>query len=523
MTRSATPFSYEQTFDELFEIFNKRLAMEDFPKITASDFKEEILEVAQAQFPSHELETDRLQEDIASFATAFFLPKNSALIINRYFKDPNQDFMSDIAEVVDLSKFTGNPLISFIYRGGGHFMSVVVNVEKGQVRFTNSFKRGDCDFYDNAKRYLLPVLNKKFDKQFTITTTPQDERVEQIGDATTCNFHSMLNNIIRVLEEGGVGYQKISVFVSSVLGVKIAAENIQDLIKGAAEQFASDEQKANLQKRMVCAAQIYRRLVGEIYPKSTSNTDLENLVKDKSKSDAFLTGVLEILDQDPKYQKLTRLMLEINSGVSDVILSNNFSLNPDLSFDCDKDELKAFVFSRESMSPLKAQGLLADAQEVFEMIDVFYLSIGEKSITEESLENAVQEIKKMDLAGLTSEDSQHDSDKEIDGNELHKLFDEVDDFGVQDVEALLGSGADVINQKNESGDSPFHIACSMSVDIEIIKLLINRGANLNSTNSDGQNGLDILIEVLPNEEDAEYRLKGYGLIQSILNKNIWIK
>jgi hypothetical protein len=326
----------------------------------------------------------------------------------------------------------------------------------------------------------------------------------------------MLNNIIGVLEENDRGIAEICVAVSNVVGVKIEAENVEDLVSLGAKQFVTDEQKANLQKRMVCAAQIYRRFVGEVYKESASSGDLKKIVKGKSKSDAFLSWVLDVLGQDLEYQTLANSMLRINNCVLDSILGNNFSLNPDLKLCIDQAQLKDCIFGRDKIiSELGVQSLFGEAvKEAFDMIDVMYLSIGDESITLTHAENAVALIKGLDsVVNLLDQNTQHNFD-EGDENPLHTLFDEEDDIKMEIVKDLLDRGFDP-NQINEAGESPFHVACSMSVAPEIIQLLIERGANLELHNGDGQTGLDILIELLPSE-DVQSRLDSYELINFIL-------
>ena len=63
------------------------------------------------------------------------------------------------------------------------------------------------------------------------------------------------------------------------------------------------------------------------------------------------------------------------------------------------------------------------------------------------------------------------------GNILHGIF--VTNEAILEItECLLENGADV-NQPNGAGDTPLHIACKMKKSMEIIKLLVNSGANIN--------------------------------------------
>jgi hypothetical protein len=403
-------FSYQQTFQNLLVIFKTRLQAEgrldkleiiDIVSRNGSKKQKEIIDDSNHQFDKDAVHTSQLNEDLASFANAFFLPKNSALVINRSFSDPNKDSMQDVAEMVSVTDFSSinPPIITFIYRSGRHFMSVVINANSGEIRFANSMGTSDCNFSQNAREFLLPKLTNKFGKEFFITHTKTADRIEQIGDATTCNFHSMFNNIIWSLQAGGKNMSEICAVISNVFGEQIVAENLQSLLAKCAELFTTEEQKANLQKRMICAAQIYRTMVSDVYDKSTSHINSENAINQKSKFDAFLNGIVERIkatESHQAYQLLADKILVLNNSGKETLLSNNFSLNPDLRLRLNQQQLNQYLSIREqSLAALAVeQNIMANViTEIFIIIDSFYESIGDGEITPEHIQNAVDLIK----------------------------------------------------------------------------------------------------------------------------------
>jgi hypothetical protein len=517
--KTANDFSYDQVFDDLLLILQDKLTAEgksvEVGKLI-NDNKSKIIACAKKALAENAVKTEKLEEDIAIFATSLFLQKNFALIINRYFVNELDD-MEDVALIIQNADFSliKPTIIAFIYRNVGHFMSVVINVDSGIIRFTNS-SYGNGDFANQSKS-LLSFLITKFGKQFEITETLESEKLlQQQGDNTTCNFHSMLNNIIWVLKARGQDMVYISDVISKIFGADINAENIEDLIRQCANNFKSEEQKVNLQQRMILAAGIYREVVDKIYEKSQHNKNMQALIDKKGKYNAFLSEVTTALEREnPCYQQVAILIAKINNNKLDLVLNNNFSLNPDLVLgECDLEQL-LFDNERtiEMLSNIKDVDHLTIEiiRETFEIIAESYREIGAEQIGSKNIQDTVDKIKKgKSISALPQyykrpaqerpvQDQQYRNDVIVpirqDTEDLYNLEDHdllkaiVESCKDCDSESALKA---VMDLKLEQ--SALHIAAAAN-DCEMIKRLAEIGFSFDTTDEYGYNALDALLSI----------------------------
>jgi hypothetical protein len=405
-------------------------------------------------------------------------------------------------------------------RNAGHFMSVVINVSQGEVNFTNSLD-GDGNFLERSKSYLLPALRERFNQEFIIIQTPESKKMRQIGDLATCNFHAMLNNIIWVLLQRGQDMPHISEILSQVFGAKIVGKNIEDLIKQCAGYFENEEQKANLQKRMILAAEIYRKIVGEIYAKSQHHSDLEGLIAEKTKYNAFLSSAVDALSQESQhYNQLAGLIAFINNTKLDSIISNNFSLNPDLKLIYDREGLRILLFDKDhiiGMLPdIESNQLIIDfVIESFIIIDAIYLSISEE-IKPEHIKNTIDAIKEGEAVKAFLQSYKIQQHIKQSSNLSLEVYDErqfIDQIKAtivscgDDKSLALKSVIDMRYGRDEN--NALHVA-AMVDDCEMIRCLVDIGFPIDMKNYFGCNALHLALDKNAGVETIEILL-GLGI------------
>ncbi len=233
-----------------------------------------------------------LTDDQVSQATQFFIGKD-ALVINRSHSG-QVDNLKDVVEIIENAEIGPDEIITFSYRNGFHFMSVVIDVLNKNINFTNSFEDQEGHYVNefvSASEYLFQVLDKKFGESFEITKTPVEERVvqdeayeENEGDSTTCGVHAILNNSIGVLRArygDEVALPMIKTKMREILGVEVEGESLRELMLDAKQKcFSSEEFKSEMKERAVCAAEISQEILkSEIYPKSKTATYLQTVVE----------------------------------------------------------------------------------------------------------------------------------------------------------------------------------------------------------------------------------------------------
>ncbi|CAC5404357.1 unnamed protein product [Mytilus coruscus] len=101
-----------------------------------------------------------------------------------------------------------------------------------------------------------------------------------------------------------------------------------------------------------------------------------------------------------------------------------------------------------------------------------------------------------------------------------------------DVRRLIQNGADV-NKQNENGDTALHLAISADVDIDVLRILMERGSCLKITNNNGKTPLECLnrgswqtaVNLLKLEKHFDFRNgRKQNLLHLLMNKlgsNIW--
>ncbi|WAC04808.1 MAG: ankyrin repeat domain-containing protein [Methanoregula sp.] len=99
-----------------------------------------------------------------------------------------------------------------------------------------------------------------------------------------------------------------------------------------------------------------------------------------------------------------------------------------------------------------------------------------------------------------------------------KLYEAIESNHYSEVKSLVSQGADVnCVYKNEI--TPLHLASRIMGDMEIVKLLINNGANVNATTRNGYNSLMVAC-VRNDKELVELLLKNKSDVNQI-SKNGW--
>ena len=293
-----------------------------------------------------------LTDDQVSQATQFFIGKD-ALVINRSHSG-QVDNLKDVVEIIENAEIVPDEIITFSYRNGFHFMSVVIDVRKKNINFTNSFedKSHLCvgEFLEVAEnRGLRQVLDEKFREGFKITMTPVEERVVQDeasegneGDNTTCGVHAILNNSIGVLrarcgDEDPLPMIKIK--MREILGVEVEGESLQNLMLNAKQQcFSSEALKLKMKERAVCAAEISKEILqSEIYPKSTTA--------------AYLQTVVDVRDAEAiKYDKRNALVATLQDDI-EALQSDEYQDESD-EYQDESDEYQDVLVALEAFKSL---------------------------------------------------------------------------------------------------------------------------------------------------------------------------
>jgi ankyrin repeat protein len=65
---------------------------------------------------------------------------------------------------------------------------------------------------------------------------------------------------------------------------------------------------------------------------------------------------------------------------------------------------------------------------------------------------------------------------------LNNLTDAIENNDIDEVKSIISKNNKILNNKNTHGDTPLNVACYEG-NLEIVKLLLNNGADVNNTNS----------------------------------------
>ena len=75
--------------------------------------------------------------------------------------------------------------------------------------------------------------------------------------------------------------------------------------------------------------------------------------------------------------------------------------------------------------------------------------------------------------------------------DIQHIFDAAARGTVRDVDYFVRHDAEKINERNHSGNTPLHIAARSNSDADVLRYLIDRGANVNAENLDGRTPWDL--------------------------------
>lgn len=331
-----------------------------------------------------------LSDDQVALSLSYFLRnRDDVLVINprsgrTYDEGGNSQLvLQDVIDIIDNADLTTKKYITFPYRHGLHFTSVVINIQKGKIIFSNSFRYdlkgnaivggvgGDLISDNIELKNLQESLKNKFGNNFNVVNA----KCPAQGDSYMCGVHTVINSV-RFCNQS---LEEISQALSGTQDPNQNQDALDDVIE------SSQNQKNQLQLKLISAAKIWEEY-GELYKgKSISNKRFD--VLNSKKIDEYIGFFENILEGNDLTTNESLAKIEIQETIIPEILDdikelyknykgglikNQFIISPNME-----------LFSPEERSnqnfDTKIRNFILDTDDPKGLLDLFDKAIGDLS------------------------------------------------------------------------------------------------------------------------------------------------